>query len=99
MRTFRTKYLINPEFQLRLVILSFIPVLVTMSIFYYQSVTAIREVKSLADILLGEEKATALMMLETQELVLGKYFFGPLIVFTISGIILRSCLIKWSPII
>lgn len=89
MKTFRTKYLINPEFQLRLVILSFLPVLITLSIFYFQSVTAVREVKSLADTLLLEEKATALMMLETQELVLGRYFFwSSIAVFIISGIIL-----------
>ena len=89
MKTFRTKYLVNPEFQLRLIILSFIPVLVTLSVFYFQSVTAVRDVKSLADNLLGEEKATALMMLETQELVLGRYFFwSSLIVFIISGIVL-----------
>tara|TARA_B100000925_G_scaffold221336_1_gene170095 strand:- start:1025 stop:1480 length:456 start_codon:yes stop_codon:yes gene_type:complete len=89
MKTLRTKYLINPEFQLRLVILSFLPVLITLSIFYFQSVTAVREVKSLADTLLLEEKATALMMLETQELVLGRYFFwSSIVVFIISGIIL-----------
>jgi len=89
MKTFRLKYLVNPEFQLRLIILSFIPVLVTLSIFYFQSVTAVREVKGLAGKLLGEQKAIALMMLETQELVLGRYFFwSSLIVFIISGVIL-----------
>jgi len=89
MKTSRTKFFINPEFQLKLVILAFIPVLVTLSIFYFQSINAVRKVKILSENILGDQKATALMMLETQELVLGKYFFwSSIFVFLLTGIIL-----------
>ena len=89
MKTSRTKFFINPEFQLKLVILAFIPVLVTLSIFYFQSINAVRKVKILYENILGDQKATALMMLETQELVLGKYFFwSSIFVFLLTGIIL-----------
>ena len=89
MKIFRKNYFINPEFQLKLILLSFIPILLTLAIFYFQSIDSIREVKVLASNLPEENKASAIMMLETQEVLLGKYFFwSSIVVFFITGLIL-----------
>ena len=89
MKIFRKNYFINPEFQLKLILLSFIPILLTLAIFYFQSIDSIREVKVLASNLPEESKAPAIMMLETQEVFLGKYFFwSSIVVFFVTGLIL-----------
>ena len=89
MKIFRKNYFINPEFQLKLILLSFIPILLTLAIFYFQSIDSIREVKVFASNLPEENKASAIMMLETQEVLLGKYFFwSSIVVFFITGLIL-----------
>ena len=72
-----------------LILLSFIPILFTLALFYFQSIESIREVKTMALNLPEENKVSAIMMLETQEILLGKYFFwSSIIVFFITGIIL-----------
>ena len=89
MKIFRRNYFINPEFQLKLILLSFIPILLTLAIFYFQSIDSIREVKVLASNLPEESKAPAIMILETQEVLLGKYFFwSSIIVFFVTGLVL-----------
>ncbi len=89
MKTYRTKLLVNPQFQLQLITLSFIPSLIALGVYYAQSFNGIKQLKKMLSSVPPELKNTTLQTLDKYEIALGQYFFwSSIVVLIVSAFIL-----------